>query len=160
MCLFQRRGRTGYTSMATGSISGALCLLWSSCGSPHTATAHVSSCPNAHAHGRMAWRLLPGGFPKGEKKWVHLWLLAKQTQVILRCVVTTFGYYLRSCFDRAQICRETNERFSTFGHRTLVSQQCLFCLWSGSEICPEMHANEMHELYDRHYNLFPNLNSY
>ena len=25
------------------------------------------------------------------------------------------------------------------------------------EICPEMHANEMHELYDRHHKVSPNL---
>ena len=27
------------------------------------------------------------------------------------------------------------------------------------EICSEMHANEIHELYDRHHKVFPNLNS-
>ena len=27
-------------------------------------------------------------------------------------------------------------------------------------ICPEMHANEIHELYDRHHKVSPNLNSY
>ena len=26
--------------------------------------------------------------------------------------------------------------------------------------CPEMHANEMHELYDRHHKVSPTLNSY
>ena len=29
-----------------------------------------------------------------------------------------------------------------------------------NEICPETHANEMHELYDRHHKLSPTLNSY
>ena len=28
------------------------------------------------------------------------------------------------------------------------------------EICPEMHANEMHELYERHHKVSPTLNSY
>ena len=28
------------------------------------------------------------------------------------------------------------------------------------EICPEMQANEMHELYDRHHKVSPNLNYY
>ena len=28
------------------------------------------------------------------------------------------------------------------------------------EICPEMHANENHELYDRHHKVSPNLNSH
>ena len=28
------------------------------------------------------------------------------------------------------------------------------------EICPEMHANEIHELYDRHHKVSPNLNSH
>ena len=28
------------------------------------------------------------------------------------------------------------------------------------EICPEMHANEMHEMYDRHHKVSPTLNSY
>ena len=27
-------------------------------------------------------------------------------------------------------------------------------------VCREMHANEMHELYDRHHKMSPNLNSY
>ena len=27
-------------------------------------------------------------------------------------------------------------------------------------ICPEMHANEIHELYDRHHKVSPNLNSH
>ena len=29
-----------------------------------------------------------------------------------------------------------------------------------SEICPAMHANMMHELYDRHNKMSPTLNSY
>ena len=28
-----------------------------------------------------------------------------------------------------------------------------------NEICPEMHANEIHELYDRHHKVSPDLNS-
>ena len=27
-------------------------------------------------------------------------------------------------------------------------------------LCPEMHANEIHELYDRHHKVSPNLNSH
>ena len=29
-----------------------------------------------------------------------------------------------------------------------------------AKICPEMHANEIHELYDRRNKVFPNLNSH
>ena len=29
-----------------------------------------------------------------------------------------------------------------------------------NEICPEMHSNEIHELYDRHHKVSPNLNSH
>ena len=29
-----------------------------------------------------------------------------------------------------------------------------------SKICPEMYANEIHELYDRDHKVAPNLNSY
>ena len=28
------------------------------------------------------------------------------------------------------------------------------------KLCPEMHAYDMHELYDRHHKVSPNLNSY
>ena len=28
------------------------------------------------------------------------------------------------------------------------------------KICPEMHANEIHELYDGHHKVSPNLNSH
>ena len=28
------------------------------------------------------------------------------------------------------------------------------------EMCPEMHFNEMHELYDRHHKVSPTINSY
>ena len=34
---------------------------------------------------------------------------------------------------------------------------CLKCV--NSEICPEMHANEIHELYYRHHKVSPTLNS-
>ena len=33
------------------------------------------------------------------------------------------------------------------------------CLMSVKEICPEMHAYEIHELYDRHHKVSPNLNT-
>ena len=29
-----------------------------------------------------------------------------------------------------------------------------------NEICPEMHANEIHALYDRHHKVFPSPNAH
>ena len=46
--------------------------------------------------------------------------------------------------------------FRSQGLRNIKIGGCEKTLW---KICPEMHANEIHELYDRHRNVFPNLNS-
>ena len=42
----------------------------------------------------------------------------------------------------------------------LLDSLLTYTLQPPGEICSEMHAKEMHELYDRHHKVSPNLNSY
>ena len=71
---------------------------------------------------------------------------------------------LYRCFESPELryvwCEETSACVSpiiTWLHH-LLTPTCLSYELLPNGVCPEMRANEIHELYDRHHKVSPNLN--
>ena len=71
-----------------------------------------------------------------------------------------FNKYSVICLHCIDLSAEKFTPATSFACLEMLCVLGHFSFPSDLEICPEMHANEMHELYNTHQKVSPTLNSY
>ena len=110
-------------------------------------------CSKVSMPGRSCLRLCPSS-----------WVGVKWHSPTSTCMDTKSKHYLYSetCDDYGHLFLADTFRAPCDIHWTStctnISSVDVSC--TGLRICPEMHENEIHELYERHHKVSPTLNSY